>query len=79
MRNQRTLVEKILAGLEIGGATVEIIREGQAQEVIIQPIVEEFFIEEYETDDYFEGPELIPADSTNQQTEQPDEEPDEDF
>ncbi len=69
VRNQRKLVEQVLAGLEIGGATVEIVREGRAEEVIIQPITEEFFIEDYEPDDYFEGPEIFPVDSTDQPNE----------
>ncbi len=70
VRNQRTLVEQILANLVNGGATLEIVREGRAGEVIIQPITEDFFIEDYETEDYPEGPQIFPDDSTGQPDEE---------
>ncbi|NOY88507.1 MAG: PDZ domain-containing protein [FCB group bacterium] len=38
VRNQKRLIENILNNLDNGGATVEIIRNGQWQEVVIQPM-----------------------------------------
>jgi len=38
VRNQKQLVENILNNLDNGGATIEIIRDGQWQEVVIQPM-----------------------------------------
>jgi len=39
-RNHKALMEFILAGLDAGGATVEVVREGRNEEVIIQPIIQ---------------------------------------
>ena len=38
VRNQKDMVERILAGLDSGGATVTVMREGQTLPVIIQPM-----------------------------------------
>ena len=58
MRNQKDMVERILAGLDEGGATVSIDRDGQTESVILQPMAwlydEEMYWEDYDSL-YFES------------------------
>ncbi|MBD3257387.1 hypothetical protein GF377_03050 [candidate division GN15 bacterium] len=63
-RNQRDMVQKILAGLDEGGSTVTVERDGQRESVIIQPYGMFFFQEQYWEDYdslYFD----MPVDTTS--------------
>lgn len=51
VRNQKDMVEKMLAGLDQGGASVTIIREGQTQTIVLQPMAKLFDEEFYWEDD----------------------------
>ncbi|UCE24807.1 MAG: hypothetical protein JSU74_01795 [Candidatus Zixiibacteriota bacterium] len=63
VRNQKIMVEHILAGLESGGAVVEIIRGGNTEEVLIQPIIQDLYFDDFETDEYFDDSDTLMMDT----------------
>ncbi|UCD63903.1 MAG: hypothetical protein JSW34_00315 [Candidatus Zixiibacteriota bacterium] len=67
VRNHKQLVEYTLAGLERGGATVEIVREGNPSEVVLQPIL---LMDEFEDEIIPPGLDSLQQDSTEQDFEE---------
>ena len=70
VRNQKQLVETTLEGIENGGATVEILRDGQTWEVVLQPIATNFYMDDVYEEEYFELPDSLSTDTLH---ESPDE------
>jgi len=68
VKSQKELVEYLLAGLDKGGALVEIIRDGATETLLMQPIKLMPEDEYYYLDDYDESP----TDSTSVPEETPD-------
>jgi hypothetical protein len=63
VRNQKDLIEKILATLETGGATLQVVREGQSETVLIQPMElaypdEQLYWEEFQDSTYNDSIEM---------------------
>jgi len=68
-RNQKALMELILAGLDAGGATVEVIREGRSEEVIIQPIIPDVLYDDFYYESETDSTEFVPSDTLFEQGE----------
>lgn len=61
VHNQKQIIEQLLDRLDKGGSVMEIVREGQAMEVIIQPMNIDYYSDEY----YLENqPDSLLYDST---------------
>ena len=74
VRNQKDLIEKILATLENGGATLQVVREGENETVLIQPMEldypeDQLFWEEFQDSTYNDSTEM---DEQMPDTNQPD-------
>ena len=52
VKNQKSLVESLYEKFDMGGSVIEIVRNGEALDIIIQPLEIDYLSDEYYFDEY---------------------------